>query len=288
MHNDIDVGREELGEVVDELVARRQPSEPFGAYVVRSDDPAAELGRTVERAVFREVFGNTPELLATEYDRYERASVFIVVLDHRRRVPAGTMRVILPSPAGFKSLDDVVRVWGEPVDDVLARVDSSWDLERVWDLATLAVAREYRGEAALGLVTTALVQSLTMAGQRCGVRRCVAILDVPVLRMLQWRMGRPFEQFPGLDSRPYLGSPASGAVWNDASRWNAQLSTVDPVLHDVLFSGHGLEAVVSTPDWDDAAAIVGAVSRAGSIRHGGRRYRQLPHDRGKVLRGHRP
>ena len=73
-----------------------------------------------------------------------------------------------------------------------------WDLDRVWDLATVGGAPEYRGEAALGLVTQALLQTLTMLGEGWGVDRYVAILDVPVLRMLQWRIGRPFDAFPGV------------------------------------------------------------------------------------------
>ena len=32
-------------------------------YVLEADDPAAQLARIVERDVFYETFGNTPELL---------------------------------------------------------------------------------------------------------------------------------------------------------------------------------------------------------------------------------
>src|SRR6185436_16759380 len=145
--------------------AVRAPTQPFGVYVSRFDEPGAELGRFVERGVFLEVFDNTPEQLAHEYDQYEPGSVFITVVDHTRRVPAGTMRVLVPSPAGFKSLDDATVGWRVPRRELLARVDDAWDLDRVWDLATLAVAPEYRGEAALGLVTQALLQTLTMLGR---------------------------------------------------------------------------------------------------------------------------
>jgi hypothetical protein len=256
----IDLVRSELEELAGVLVDRRTPVEPFGSYVLRSGEPAAELGRHVERTVFLETFGDTRELLDREYERYEPASVFFVVIDHRRRVPAGMMRIIVPSPAGFKSLEDLPRVWRAPAEEVLAGVERSWDLGRLWDFATLAVAPEYRGEAALGLITQALVQTLTMVGRRWGARRFVAILDLPVLRMLQWRMGRPFEWFPDLEPRPYLGSPASAAVWGDVASWDVRLERADPILHDVFFAGRGLEAIVSTPDWDDAAAIVDDVA----------------------------
>src|SRR6266536_1479353 len=174
----IDLVRSELGELAGVLVDRRNPVEPFGCYVLSSDEPAAELGRCVERTVFHETFGDTRDLLDREYEPYESASVFFVVVDHRRRVPAGMMRIIVPSPAGVKSVDDLARVWDAPVSEVLARVERTWDLGRLWDFATLAVAPEYRGEAALGLVTQALVQALTMVGRRWGARRFVAILDL--------------------------------------------------------------------------------------------------------------
>ena len=80
-------------------------------YVCLSHERGAELGRFVERGVFLEVFGNTQEQLAHEYDQYEPGSIFITVVDHARRLPCGMMRVLVPSSAGFKSLDDVLVGW---------------------------------------------------------------------------------------------------------------------------------------------------------------------------------
>jgi hypothetical protein len=267
MQPEIALARAELGELAGELIEQRHPTEPFGVYLLGPEEPGAELGRHLERAVFLETFGNTGQLLASEYGTYEAASVFVVVIDHRRLLPSGMMRVIVPSNAGFKSLHDIPRHWGEPVEKVMARVDRAWEPARLWDLATLAVTPDYRGESALGLVTMALVQALTMAGQRAGVQRWVGILDLPVLRMLQWRVGRPFQAFPGVEPRSYLGSAASVAVWGDRALWDAQLRTADPVMHDLLFGGAGLEAVLSTPDWDDAAALVNGVSHRSSLEH---------------------
>jgi hypothetical protein len=261
MTTHVDVVRAELAELVDELTAVRAPTQPFGVYVCRPDERGAELGRFVERGVFLEVFGNTTEQLSHEYDHYEPGSVFLTVVDHARRVPCGMMRVLVPSPAGFKSLDDTFVGWGVPLDELLARVDDQWDLDRVWDLATLAVAPEYRGDAALGLVTQALLQTVTMMGEAWGLDRYVAILDVPVLRMLQWRIGRPFGAFPGVDAREYLGSAASMPVWGSRQAWSEHLATRDAILHDLFFAGRGLEPVLSTPEWDDAAGVVARVAR---------------------------
>src|SRR5207244_12012674 len=129
--------RTEIGELAGELIDHRRPAQPFGVYLLGPEESGAELARHVERAVFLEAFGNTQELVASEYGTYEPASVFFVVLDHRRRLPAGMMRVIVPSNVGCKSLDDIPRHWGEPVEKVLARVDAAWEPARLWDLATL-------------------------------------------------------------------------------------------------------------------------------------------------------
>ncbi|HLM95539.1 MAG TPA: hypothetical protein VK283_04440, partial [Acidimicrobiales bacterium] len=96
-----------LGDAELRRLARRatdpRSTAPLGVYLFRSSDPASELARHVERVVFLETFGNTPELLIKEYAPYEEASIFLCVVDHLRQVPAGTMRVLLPSPLGFKT-----------------------------------------------------------------------------------------------------------------------------------------------------------------------------------------
>ena len=259
MTEELDLVREELGELADDLIGPRPPTPAFGVYVCCSGDSGAELARFVERRVFLEAFANSPDLLSVEYERYEPGSIFFVVLDHERRVPAGMMRIIVPSPAGLKSLRDIEPVWGEPADAVLGRVDDAWDLGRMWDLATLAVNPEYRGNAALGLVTQGLLQSVNQVALRCGLLRYVTILDVPVLRMLQWKIGRPFHAFPGIEPRSYLGSAASVPMWCDIARWNTSLAERDQTMHQVLFGGTGLEPVLFAPDWDATAARVRAL-----------------------------
>ena len=105
----------DLQQLADDLIATHERGHTgFGVYVLRSDEPAAELARHVEREVFLEFFGNTPELLAAEYGPYESASVFICVIDHVLRQPAGVMRIIVPSACGAKSLHDLEARWGQP------------------------------------------------------------------------------------------------------------------------------------------------------------------------------
>jgi hypothetical protein len=243
---ELDLG---LRERTASLVERSEATQPFGLYVLASTDPAAELGRVVERVVFEEFFDNSPELLAEEYDPYEPASVFLCVVDHRRLVPAGVMRLVVSSPCGFKSLDDVTNVWGENVENVIASSGSGLDQQRCWDVATFAITEEYRGAATEGLVSLSLYQALVQTARTCDVPWFVAVLDVAVLAAIDERMARPFTRFPGLAPKPYLDSPASVPVYVDLDGYQPRLAAVDSTMHDILFHGTGLEAAMWTPDW---------------------------------------
>jgi hypothetical protein len=220
---------------------------PFGVYVLAGSEPSSDLARSIERDVFFEFFGNTPELLAEEYDRYEDASLFLCVVDHERDRAAGMMRIITPSPAGFKSLDDIGRAWGEPPHEVIRRTGVEFEPDALWDIATLAVAPEYRGDATGGLVSLALYQALGVLATAHDVHWLLAILDVVVLDLIQDRTRRVFSRFDGLEPRSYLDSPASLPVWSDVLEYRSRVALIDRPLHDLIFEGKGLESVVSLP-----------------------------------------
>lgn len=220
---------------------------PYGFYVLRADDPASELARAVEREVFFEFFGNTPELLAEEYGPYEGASLFLCVLDHQRRRPAAALRLLLPSPAGFKSLHDLGRQWGEDPDEVVRRSGLELDPSSLWDVATLAVQREYRGAASSSLVSLGLYQGLTMLAGAVDLAHAVAIFDLIVLDLVQTTFHRPWTGFAGIEPRRYLDSPSSLPVYCDVREYRARLAMIDADLYALLFAGIGLEAVISSP-----------------------------------------
>ena len=240
--------------LVDGLVGAVAPKAAFGTYVVASAHPAAALGRHLEKEVFGDVFGNSEELLAAEYDPYEASSLFIVVVDHRRRAAAGVMRLVLPSPAGLKSLEDVRRIWGFDPDGLVRSTGFDPRSSLIWDLATLAVGRDYRGAGAKGLVSLALWQAVGVMAHRVGVDLLVAIIDVPVYRLLQLKLGRAFAPFEDAPARPYLDSPASLPVWCPFARWSARIGEDDPVMHALMIDGTGLESAIAPPDWEAAAA----------------------------------
>lgn len=204
--------------------------EPFALYIANR----SPLGVALEGRVFLEAFGNTPKMLRDEYGPYEEASRFIVVIDHKRARAAGVIRLIAPGPAGLKLTNDFPDI----------KVP-----EGAWEIATLAVAPEYRN-IGLGLVTVTqgLVMGLVQVGLRLG-DIAVAMLDLPVFRMLQATIGHPFVQIA--PTRPYLGSRASIPVQTSLTAWQHRLE--DPFMYSLLFHGEGLEGVLSTPDWDLAA-----------------------------------
>ena len=249
------IDRDELRELGGRIVtAAGQPPQPFGVYAFAAHEPESELARHVEREVFYEFFRNTPELLAAEYGPYEDSTLFVCVLDHRRRLPAGVIRLVLPSAAGLKSLDDVESVWGHRVGDVLERTDMSLEADRVWDVATLAVDAEYRGRATDGLVSLGLYQAVAQLALRCNVRWVVTILDVVVLNLIQDATSHAFERFPGLGPRRYLDSPASLPVYSDLDAYFPRLETADPSMYEILYDGRGLEPAVRPLDLEPVLA----------------------------------
>jgi hypothetical protein len=258
-----DLRDSDLRRIVQEI-APPGASEPFGAYMFRGDEPGAELGRHVERTVFLEAFGNTPEMLEEEYGRYEANSVFICVVDHLRRLPAGVMRVLLPAPEGFKSLDDVESVWGEPAEAIIERTGLALDVGRTWDIATLAVAADYRGKATRGLVSMGLYQTLTLAARAHEIEWFVAILDMPVFRMIRWKLRLIFAGYAGIAPMPYLGSAASIPAWCDVVAAEKRLAVADRDLHAILVEGIGLEPALRRVDLSHADRLVARPYKAAA------------------------
>jgi hypothetical protein len=261
-HDDIDLVREEVREQVDQVVDPAAP-QPFGLYASGTEGVVAALARRVEQAIFMEAFGNTPTVLRAEYGRYEDACVFFCVIDHRRRMPVGMARCILPSPAGLKSLDDIGRDWGEDVGVMLARTGLDFDRKDAWDCATIATLPEYRRGALEGVVTMSLYQAVASTPYRYGYRWWLSILDLPVYRLIQWKLVHPFSKYAGVEARSYLGSKLSLPVWADIDEWSARVRRADVEQFERIFGGGGIEPAVKPLDWDAVGALVRRVAGDG-------------------------
>lgn len=220
---------------------------PFGLYVVPGTDPAAEIGRSIEREVFYDFFGNSPDLLAAEYGAYEAASLFLCIVDHVRMRPAGVFRIVLPSPAGLKTFHDMEKDWGLHIPDLLDRSGMHDDPNSYWDVATLAISADYRGDAASGMVRLGLCQALCMLAARTDVPYLVTIIDVLVADLMQRFLQRPWQPFPRVEPKRYLGSGSSLPMFIDAHEYRSRLALIDPDAYELLFMGIGVESAISTP-----------------------------------------
>jgi len=239
----------ELRDLTDAVIADDHAATPFGVYRFGAGELGADLARAVEHDVFLEYFGNTADMLDEEYRPYEPSSFFLCVIDHRRRVPAGMIRVIEPSPLGLKSLHDFERLWGVTPDDLVGPTGAPLDLTAVWDVATLAVAADYRSQASAGLISMALYQAINMLAVRQGLHWAVAVMDVVVLDLINAAWHRPFAPVAGTEPLRYLDSPSSLPVFCELADYRARLSFLDPATHAILFEGQGLAAMVSAPAW---------------------------------------
>ena len=246
----LDLVKEELRELATGVVeAAGNPSEPFGVYVFGAAEPESELARHVERTVFEETFGNPRELLDEEYGPYEGSTVFYCVIDQRRRLPAGMMRIILPSEQGLKTFQVIEEVWGTPAEQIMARTDTTWDLTRAFDVTTLAVAPEYRGKSTDGLISLGLYQTLVRSGLEGAARFLVTILDMKPLDLIQTFTHNCFQEFPGIEAKSYLDSPLSIPMFLEFSEWLPRLQVEAPDTHDLLVHGIGIEAAMRPPAW---------------------------------------
>ncbi len=226
-------------------------SERYSVHSVPAGHPAAELGREIEREVFAETFGNTRKQLEGEYRAYDGASVFLIAIDRHLHEAVGTMRVIVPSAAGHKSVLDLARApWHEDHLEVLGRTPGAPHLKDTWDIATLAVPRRHRGpgrivsRSLMDVFARATYASLTTGAP---ARYWVSMLDLPVLELIQRTWNRPFRPWSGVAAGSYLDSPASLPVWTDTREWIQRCSVEAPELHEQMLRPTRLAGKVALP-----------------------------------------
>ena len=203
-----DLDRETLGRRCAAALAAHPSTGRFVALAVAPADPLADVARTVERQVFEESFGNDATTMAAEYGGYEDDSIFFLVLDRRTGLPAGAGRVI---EGGGKTLDDAPDRIGRDL-SVIAAAHGLHDGGRIWDFATVGVLPAYRGGKSALTVSSLLYRTFLNAGRRRGVRHVVTLLDRGLYRNMLL-LGVPFEPMAGSEPFPYLGSPATRALY---------------------------------------------------------------------------
>lgn len=190
------------------LLERLPGVQPLVCFEVRPSHPAADLARGIESAVFREFFNNTPDQLAEAYAPYEEASRWLLVLDRHRQRAAGCLRYIVPSAAGMKTLVDA-RQPPLNIPTMQALREHDIDLARCWDVGTLAVMPDHRGNHEVALE---LYAHIFHAARRNHVQDMLAVLDDHAYKQLHDVLGVPWVHLCRSGPVAYLGSAKSHAV----------------------------------------------------------------------------
>lgn len=208
-----------------------------------------DAARACEADVFLAWYGNTAEQLDEEYGGYARSSVFIALADDAGGV-AGACRLIVPGPAGLKTLHDM---GGEPwhLDGPRSARAAGLDLESTWDVATLGV-RDGAGAGGV-MAAAALYHGLILATRVNQVSSLVSILDERVRTLLR-SVGVITHPLPGATTAPYLGSKASTPVYGKMAHALDTWRRIAPDAFKLIAQGNGLHGV-RVPD--PAAFVLG-------------------------------
>lgn len=185
----------------------------FGCYLIPHRSRFSDIARVVECSVFEKFFGNTPECMVDAYAPYEENSLFLLVVDQLQRQAAGALRIILPSPKGLKSLNDIT---GAPLyinAEQIVQLHAIADPRRCWDIGTLAVLKEYRAAASDHMVSLMLYGQLYALLRRRDIDHMVTVLDRHAYAQLTELLGVPFVSIAGSEPFSYLGSDHSRASY---------------------------------------------------------------------------
>jgi len=200
----------EIERITVEFLAKHpDPIGQFVSVVAGPEHPLAAVARAVERQIFEEAFGNDADTMAAEYGPYENRSLFFVVLDRRRGMPAGAGRIIEGHGAEVKTIHDAPAYIGVDTEAILAAHGMAG--RKIWDYATIAVLPQYRGGRSSLTVSSLLYRTFLVTGKRAGVEHAVMMLDRGAYRNLQL-LGVPFEPLAGSQPFEYLGSAENRAL----------------------------------------------------------------------------
>ncbi|MDB5179604.1 MAG: hypothetical protein JWN12_236 [Candidatus Saccharibacteria bacterium] len=196
----------------------------YVAIEVPGDSQFANIGRHVERVVFEQKFGNNAQQMTEEYSPYEKASTFFISVDQTTQQATGVLRIIRNSSAGLKSWDDAKDSF-RFVEEKAAEKKGLQDLDKIWDVGTIAVLPEHRAKE--GAVSILLERAMYLSAMAHDIQALTSIVDhKPLIKMRStWRgVGIPFKALPGTKPQPYLGSKKSHAVYGFVPEFYEKMS----------------------------------------------------------------
>jgi hypothetical protein len=185
----------------------------FGCYRIPGTSRFSDVARSVECRVFHHFFGNTASVMWDAYGPYEQSSHFFLMVDLQEQRSAGTLRIIANSERGLKTLNDI-KLPPLSIPERTVRAHHGIEsLDQCWDIGTLAVLKEYRGQHQDHIVGTMLYGVLHRAALQSGVDHAVTILDRHAYAQLTQMLAVPFEPIAGSAPFDYLGSSDSRAAY---------------------------------------------------------------------------
>ena len=188
----------------------------------------ANIARTLEAEQFKEAFDNSPEDMVDLYGEHEKASHFYMALTTTQSGGIKSAKAIGVLRAIEGGIGDSITSRTIPGDAILD--EESFDLskvfegktispekDKVWDIGTVAIDKEYRkssgnGKKKAGLAGLSLYRALYWDMAREQVDFMTAMADYRLLKRLDG-LGVPMKRFSGVKPEfGYKGSERTSAV----------------------------------------------------------------------------
>jgi hypothetical protein len=128
--------------------------------------------------------------------------------------------------------------WNADPDAVLAA--TGLEPARTWDVSAICVRQTVRGQTAL--FAAAIYHGMIKAMQANRVQGFLAMLDVRVGRILNM-LGVVLHPLPGIDTRPFWGSPATSPSYAHLDSLLSWQRTAAPDAYRLVTLGVGLDGI---------------------------------------------
>lgn len=214
-----DLDPTEAAALVRELLDAHPPAVKAGieCYELSSDSHFSNIGRHIEASVFGDTFGNSSEQMVREYGPYEDQSRFFITVDSEKETPIGALRVIEDGKSGLKTFNDLNEVMSES--DIRAYHNIGDDA--CWDIGTLAIMPEYRGN---GIPTVMMIRGAYKALLAHDIKHAIAAMDSrPYKKLVKGVFGAPYVPLAGMEPLPYLGSDSTQPLYSYVSEYKEAL-----------------------------------------------------------------
>lgn len=162
-------------------------------FRVDSTDANADVGRTLEAAVFSRDAGYTKEFIEEQFSPYDQNSIFLLLVKETAigSQLAGVFRVIDCTKGESETINFYKEFYGEELPLELSAGNHG---EKVWDLMSVAIDPRYRD----GTNSAWLYHALYRMSLEGNVDRWISNITPKEIRNLRERLGIPLANIPGV------------------------------------------------------------------------------------------